>query len=155
MSNNTITDGIKALAIMQIRSLYPSQTIKIYDKPVKQGLKAPAFIVRIFHVHQERGMTYQAKRTYSFSVVYFPSTDDIDEECLNVLEVIQNNFKYLVDKFHVHELDGEIVDETLVMKFQVKVHLHDIIEAIKMQKLEGVDFDTRDNEQTEDDQTNG
>lgn len=143
----SVTDGIKTLAIMQVRSLYP--TMKVYDKPVKQGLKVPAFLVRIFNVHQERDMKYQVNRTYSFSMVYFPSTDDVDEECLNVLEVIQNNFKYLVDRFHVHEIEGEIVDETLVMKFQVNARLHDILEEVKMRTLEGVEFDTRDNEQSE------
>ncbi|MEK5487915.1 phage tail terminator family protein [Lysinibacillus sp. FSL M8-0355] len=151
MSN--VTEGIKTLAIMQIRSLYPS--MKIYDKPVKQGLKVPAFLVRIFNVHQERGMKYQANRTYSFSMVYFPSTDDIDEECLNVLEVVQNNFKYLADRFHVHEIDGEIVDETLVIKYQVKACLHDILEEVKMRTLEGVDFDTRDDKQNEHEEAAG
>lgn len=145
MSDVNVTEGIKTLAIRQIRFLYPS--IKVYDKPVKQGLKVPAFLVRIFNVHQERGMTHQANRTYSFSMVYFPATDDIDEECLNVLEVVQNNFKYLADRFHVHEIEGEIVDETLVMKYQVKARLHDILEEVKMRTLEGVDFDTRDNKQ--------
>lgn len=130
---------------MQIRTLFPSMIV--YDKPVKQGLKVPAFLVRIFNVHQDRGMKYQANRTYSFSMVYFPSTDDIDEECLNVLEVVQNNFKYLADRFHVHEIDGEIVDETLVIKYRVKARLHDILEEVKMRTLEGVDFDTRDNKQ--------
>jgi len=149
VSNVNVTEGIKTLAIMQIRSLYPSLSTYIYDKPVKQGLKVPAFLVRIFNVHQERGMKYQANRTYSFSMVYFPSTEDVDEECLNVLEVIQNNFKYLVGRFHVHEIEGEIVDETLVMKFQVKARLHDILEEVKMRTLEGVEFDTSDNEQTE------
>ncbi|WP_313150827.1 phage tail terminator family protein [Lysinibacillus capsici] len=143
MSN--VTEGIKTLAIMQIRTLFPSMIV--YDKPVKQGLKVPAFLVRIFNVHQDRGMKYQANRTYSFSMVYFPSTDDIDEECLNVLEVVQNNFKYLADRFHVHEIDGEIVDETLVIKYRVKARLHDILEEVKMRTLEGVDFDTRDNKQ--------
>jgi len=142
---SNVTEGIKTLAIMQIRTLFPSMIV--YDKPVKQGLKVPAFLVRIFNVHQDRGMKYQANRTYSFSMVYFPSTDDIDEECLNVLEVVQNNFKYLADRFHVHEIDGEIVDETLVIKYRVKARLHDILEEVKMRTLEGVDFDTRDNKQ--------
>jgi len=144
---NSFTEGIKTLAIMQIRSLYPS--MYVYDKPVKQGLKVPAFLVRIFHVHQERGLKYQANRTYSFSVVYFPFTDDVDEECLDVLESVQNNFKYLADRFHVHEISGEIVDETLVVNFQVKARLRDILDEVKMRTLEGVGFDTSDDKQTE------
>lgn len=144
---NSVTEGIKTLAIMQIRSLYPS--MYVYDKPVKQGLKVPAFLVRIFHVHQERGLKYQANRTYSFSVVYFPFTEDVDEECLDVLEIVQNNFKYLANRFHVHEISGEIVDETLVVNFQVKARLRDILDEVKMRTLEGVAFDTRGDKQTE------
>ena len=138
---------------MQIRTLFP--LMKVYDKSIKQGLKVPAFLIRIFNVHQERGMKYQANRTYSFSMVYFPSTDDIDEECLNVLEVVQNNFKYLADRFHVHEIDGGIVDETLVIKYQVKACLHDILEEVKMRTLEGVNFDTRVDKQNEHEEAAG
>ncbi|MEG0260589.1 MAG: hypothetical protein RR651_12020, partial [Lysinibacillus sp.] len=69
--------------------------------------------------------------------------DDVDEECLAVLEVVQNNFAYLADRFHVHELEGEVVDETLVITFQVKARLYDILEEVKMRTLEGVQVDSR------------
>ncbi|UED79203.1 hypothetical protein FH508_0017350 [Lysinibacillus sp. CD3-6] len=145
-----VTDSIKTLAIMQLRSLYPDNNqYQIYNKLVKQGITVPAFLVRIINVHQERGMKNQAIRTYSFSIVYFPSTDNIDDECLNVLEVIQNNFKYLADRFHVHEIGGEIVDETLEINFQVKARLYDIQEETRMKTLEGVEFDTNNDRQTE------
>lgn len=145
-----VTDSMKTLVIMQLRSLYPDNNqYQIYDKPVKQVLTLPAFLVRIMNVHQERGMKNQVIRTYSFSIVYLPSTDDIDDECLNVLEIIQNNFKYLADKFHVHEIGGEIVDETLVINFQVKARLYDIQEETRMKTLEGVGFDTNNDKQTE------
>lgn len=138
-----VTDRIKTLAIMQLRSLYPDNNqYQIYNKPVKQDLKLPAFLVRIINVHQERSMKNQAIRTYSFSIVYLPSTDEIDDECLNVLEVIQNNFKYLADRFHIHEIGGEIVNETLMINFQVKVRLYDSQEETKMKTLEGIGFDT-------------
>lgn len=138
-----VTDRIKTLAIMQLRSLYPDNNqYQIYNKPVKQDLKLPAFLVRIINVHQERSMKNQVIRTYSFSIVYLPSTDEIDDECLNVLEVIQNNFKYLADSFQIHEIEGEIVNETLMINFQVKARLYDSQEEAKMKTLEGVGFDT-------------
>jgi len=134
---------MKALAIAQIRALYPEP--KIYDAPVKQGLKLPAFLVRILKVHQVRGMTHQAERTFFFVITYFPYEDseDAEAECLNVLETIQNNFKYLQNQFHIHELEGEVVDENLVVTFQVAARVMDVLKLVQMKTLEGVDVGSK------------
>ena len=133
-----ITNGMKALAIRQLRELFPDNKYRIFDKPVKQGLKVPAFLVRIVKVGQARLIKRQAQRTFFFALSYFPETKEVDDECLEVLEIIQNNFSYLQKKFHIHEIEGEIVDEVLVITFHVNALVADVVEYTKMQVLEGV-----------------
>lgn len=130
---------LKSLIIRQIKEVFGN--VKVYDEPVRQGLVTPAFLVLIFNIHQLRGLARQVARTYSINVTYFPSLNDKRDECNNVLQVFQNEFQYISNKYHVNEIEGSVVDDVLVITFNVKSLLREVVEETKMQTLGGVTID--------------
>jgi hypothetical protein len=131
--------NLKSLIIQQIKQVYGN--LKVYDEPVKQGLVTPAFLVLIFNNNQTRLLAKQVERTYSINVTYFPLTEDRRGECDGVLETFQNEFIYIGNKYHVHELEGEVVDDVLVITFTIKALLREVVVETKMQSIGGVTID--------------
>lgn len=125
---------LKSLIIKQIKAVYGP--LKVYDEPVKQGLVTPAFLVLIADTNQTTGLN-ELHRNYMINVNYFPlSADEGRSECDSVLETFQNEFRYIGTKHHVHELGGVISDDVLVITFNVKLLLHEVVDGIKMETLE-------------------
>lgn len=131
-----MVNELKALIIRQIKEVYGN--VKVYDEPVRQGLKTPAFLVLFIHTQQQRRLATQTKRNYAINVTYFPETEDVRSECDQVLEQFQNEFTYVANKFHVHEIEGEISDGVLVITFNVKPLLRSVEDGTTMQELGGV-----------------
>ena len=131
--------NLKSLIIQQIKQVYGP--VKVYDEPVRQGLVTPAFLVLIFNNHQERQLASRVARSYSFNVNYFPTTKDIRTECDEVLEVFQTEFTRIADKYHVHEIEGAVSDDVLVITFTVKALLREVAGGTKMQTFGGVTID--------------
>ncbi|WP_342538330.1 DUF6838 family protein [Sporosarcina sp. FSL K6-1540] len=131
-----MVNNLKSLIIRQIKEV--SGNVKVYDEPVRQGLVTPAFLVLIFNNHQELQLAKSVKRTYSINVTYFPSTKDIRSECDDVFELFQTEFRYIADKHHVHEIEGVVSDDVLVITFTVQALLREVVDGTKMQTLGGV-----------------
>ena len=125
--------NLKSLIIQQIKSVYGP--LKVYDEPIKQGLVTPAFLVLIFNNHQKRQLAKRSKRTYSFNVTYFPETDDKRSECDAVFETFQNEFRYIDNQYHVHEVEGVVSDDVLVITFDIKTIVKEVGPETKMQTL--------------------
>lgn len=137
-----MVNNLKSLIITQLKEVYGP--LKVYDEEVKQGLVTPSFLVFFFNQHQERKLCKSAERTYSVNVTYFPETQDIRYECDEVLETFQTEFRYIADKYHVHEIEAALSDNVLVITFNVKVLLREVAEGTKMQDLGGVTVDKKD-----------
>ena len=88
----------------------------IYTDKVEQGLTEPCFLIRCLNPTKNRHLGLRYKRTNQFSVQYFPSTAEPNEECVSVLERL---FECLEDVIlsgtpvHGTELHGEITDGIL------------------------------------------
>ncbi|MCJ8008903.1 DUF6838 family protein [Lederbergia wuyishanensis] len=128
--------NLKSLIIDQIRTVFGN--VKVYDEPVKQGLMTPAFQLLIFNSHGQRALGNQESRTISFNVNYYPESEDIRNECDGILETFQNEFKYIANKYHVHEIEGSVSDDVLVITFSVNALLTEKVEGTKMKELGGV-----------------
>ena len=137
-----MANNLKSLIIKQIKAVYGP--LKVYDEPVKQGLKTPAFLVLFFNRKQQRLLRGSVERIYSVNVTYFPSTENKQNECDEVLEQFENEFQYIADKFHVHSLEGSVSDDVLVITFEVRALLRVVVERTKMQYLGGVSVDKKD-----------
>ena len=127
---------IKTLIIQQIKEVFGN--VKVYDEKVKQGLQTPAFLVRMIQSEQERKVKGQVWRTYSWNVVYFPQSMEVDAECDNVFETFQTEFQYIANKYHVHRLEGTKQDDVLVITFDVSARLQEVTDETTMQTLGGV-----------------
>ncbi|KFZ41897.1 hypothetical protein CS060_04250 [Anoxybacillus flavithermus] len=127
---------IKTLIIQQMKEVFGN--VKVYDEKVKQGLQTPAFLVRMIQSEQERKIKGQVWRTYSWNVVYFPQSTEVDSECDDVFETFQTEFQYIANKYHVHRLEGTKQDDVLVITFDVSARLQEVMDETKMQTLGGV-----------------
>ena len=131
-----MVDEIKSLVIKQLKTVFPTVS-KVYDEPVQQGLKTPAFLVLVINNHQERKLNRNMVREYTFSIVYFPLNErEYNAECDSVNEIFNTHFRYLANRFHVFNVDGVKEDRTLILTFSIKASLVEVLEEIKMQKLE-------------------
>ncbi|MGM7683543.1 phage tail terminator family protein [Cytobacillus sp. Hm23] len=126
---------LKSLIIQQIKQVY--NNVKVYDEPIKQGLKTPAFLVLIIHDHHEKQLYNNSKWEYTINVTYFPEDDQsYNTECDEVSETFKLSFRYIGNQFHVNKLDMQKQDGTLVITFNVKTLVKEITEETKMQTLQ-------------------
>lgn len=130
--------NLKSLIIRQIKEVFGN--VKVYDEPIRQGLVTPAFLVLIFDSLQNRQLRSTVSRTYSINVTYFPSTEDKRNECDEVLEMFQTEF-IRIGKHHVHNIEGTVSDDVLVITFNVNALLREVVEGTKMYELGGVTID--------------
>lgn len=129
--------NLKALIIQQIKSVYGTGTV-VYDEPIRQGLKTPSFLLLIADTNQTTGLN-EINREYVVNVNYFPlSIDERRSECEGVLETFLNEFRYIGTKHHAHSIEGIVSDDVLVITFNVKVMLKDVVVGTKMNTLGGV-----------------
>lgn len=127
---------LKTLIIQQIKQVFGVE-ITVYDEPVRQGLKTPAFLVLIINDSQERKLGAMSQRDYAVNVTYYPSdTRNVHSECDKVSQTFKDEFRYIGNKFHVHKLNAEKVDGTLVLTFNVRMLVKEIFDETKMQTLQ-------------------
>ncbi|MBG9657822.1 DUF6838 family protein [Cytobacillus firmus] len=127
---------LKTLIIHQIKQVF-GEEITVYDEPVRQGLKTPAFLVLIIHDTQERKLGPMSQLEYAVNVTYFPSDKrNVYSECDKVSQTFKEEFRYIGNKFHVHKMDAEKEDGTLVLTFNVRMLVKEIFDETKMQTLQ-------------------
>ncbi|RKD22550.1 hypothetical protein BEP19_09825 [Ammoniphilus oxalaticus] len=127
--------NLKTLIIQQIRQVYDG--ITVYDEPIRQGLRTPAFLVLIISDTQERKLWRLSQWDYLISVTYFPEDEhNAYTECDIVSETFKENFRYIGNQFHVNRLESVKHDGTLVITFSVRKLVREVEEGIKMQRLQ-------------------
>lgn len=136
-----MVNNLKSLIVQQIKQVYGN--VKVYDEPIRQGLITPAFLVLIFNNMQEKLLGKQVARTYSINVTYFPQTEDRRSECDLVLETFQTEFQRIADVYHTREIEGQMVDDVLVITFTIKALLREVVIETAMQSLGGVTVDQK------------
>lgn len=131
-----MVDELKSLVIKQIKTVFP--TVKrIYDEPVRQGLIVPAFLVLIIIDRQEKKLGRRMDQEFFFAVTYFPSDERVFyTEADQISFEFKTNFRYIANRFHVHEIESNKEDNTLIITFKVRATLEEILEEVKMQTLE-------------------
>lgn len=128
-----VTD-LKTLIIQQIKSVFGP--LKVYDEPVKQGLRTPAFLVLVINDTQERQLGDRAKWDYALSVTYFPSDpQSVYSECDAVYEKFKQHFRYIGTEYYVNKLEAEKSDGSLVITFNVKMLVREIFPETLMKTL--------------------
>ncbi|UAW07804.1 hypothetical protein PVJ1_00070 [Psychrobacillus phage PVJ1] len=131
-----LVDELKSLVIKQIKTVFPTVT-RIYDEPVRQGLIVPAFLVLIINDRQEKKLGRRMDQELFFAVTYFPSDERVFyTEADQVSFTFKTNFRYIANRFHVHEIEAVKEDNTLIITFKVKATLEEILEEVKMRTLE-------------------
>lgn len=120
----------------QLNRLFPEMTI--YDEAVPQNFKTPSFyIYQDRTVHKEQLMN-NAIRTTSLGIVFSPDdSQSVNEQCRNVESIILREFRYLQDiKLNVFDLETQITDSILSIRFKVRYRTKLAIHEIKMSDID-------------------
>ncbi|MHA6258353.1 phage tail terminator family protein [Sporosarcina sp. CAU 1771] len=135
-------NNLKSLMIARIRNVFGE--LKVYDEPVQQGLVTPSFQMLLVDTTQNTGLN-MVERTYTVNINYFPlSIDERRTECDGVLETFQTNFRMIGNKHHVHNIEGSMNDDVLVITFNIRALLKEVNTGDKMNTLGGVTIETKD-----------
>lgn len=111
MTIKELIDAIAEALFQEFGSGY-----EIYTDKVEQGLTEPCFKIRCLNPTKNRHLGLRYRRTNQFSIQYFPSTAEVQEECASVLERL---FECLEDVIlsgrpvHGTDLQGEVTDGIL------------------------------------------
>lgn len=125
---------LKDLIIQQLKQVFGG--IKVYDEPIRQGLKVPAFLVLIVNDSQERKLWNLSEWQFLVNVTYFPEDErNVYTETDKVSQTFKENFRYIANQYHVNRLEAEKHDGTLVITFSLKKIVREIEVGTKMQKL--------------------
>lgn len=128
-------DNLKTLIIQQLKQGFGG--ITVYDEPIRQGLKTPAFLVLIISDSQERKSKNTSAWEFTVNITYFPSdARNSYSECDVVSQTFKENFRYIGNQFHVNKLEAVKHDGTLVITFNVKKLIREIYDEVKMQTLQ-------------------
>lgn len=120
----------------QLNRLFPEMTI--YDEAVPQNFKTPSFyIYQDRTVHKEQLMN-NAIRTTSLGIMFSPDdSQSVNEQCRNVESIILREFRYLQDiKLNVFDLETQITDGILSIRFKVRYRTKLAIHEIKMSSID-------------------
>lgn len=128
-------DNLKTLLIQQLLQVY-GPTLTVYDEPIRQGLKTPAFLVLIINDSAARKLHRVSEWEYLINVTYFPSDDLVFyTEADQVFQKFKEEFRYIGNQFHVNKLDGAKQDGALAITFTVKKLVREIVQESKMNNL--------------------
>ena len=111
---NTVIDGI-SLAI----NAEFGDTYKIHTESVEQGLTAPCFVIFCINpkISKLIGVNHY-RRTNSFVVHYFPSSDEKRRECMDVLDRLYNCLELISptveDKYMGIDMKGQMNDSDVL-----------------------------------------
>lgn len=128
-----VTD-LKALIIQQLKQVFGE--ITVYDEPIRQGLKTPAFLVLIVNDSQERKLWNLSEWQFLVNITYFPADErNAYTENDKVSQTFKENFRYIGNQFHVNRLEADKHDGTLAITFSVRKLIREIEVETKMQQL--------------------
>lgn len=128
-----VTD-LKALIIQQLKQVFGE--IAVYDEPIRQGLKTPAFLVLIVNDSQERKLWNLSEWQFLVNITYFPADErNAYTENDKVSQTFKENFRYIGNQFHVNRLEADKHEGTLLITFSVRKLVREIEVETKMQQL--------------------
>lgn len=110
-----------SLLIKQLKDTFPDSAV--YDEPVQQGLKMPAFIISKQHSSHKRKMHKYLELTVNYIVTYIPKDDTAMEDIWAVESRLYADpaWRYLGGKLHLSDLSTEINNVQKVLKITFKV----------------------------------
>jgi len=111
MTIKELIDAIAEALFQEFKSGY-----EIYTEKVDQGLKEPCFLIRCLNPTKNIHLGSVYKRTNLFTIQYFPSTLEANEECASVLERLFECLEYVTvsnKKVRGTDLHGEVTNGVL------------------------------------------
>lgn len=137
--------------IAKLNTFFPSPAYRRYGEEIAQGFQAPCFFIKLFPVEQTQVMGKRYTRHHLFNIHYFPSTEDANEEIHDMAEQLYEILEYIAPAStptRGTKMKHEIHDSVLHFWVEYNFDVYKPVEEIKMQTLEGVDFDTRTDNET-------
>lgn len=120
---NEIIDAISLAIDTEFNGDTSPAPYEIYTQLVEQGMNKPCFSIVLLNPHIEHFRGKRYLRTNQFCIHYFPESEDIQTECFDVQERLEDCLEYI--NHHDGEFDedggliagtemhGEIVDGVL------------------------------------------
>ena len=148
ISVNTIRKAV----ISKLSSQFPFPEYRIYGEEIAQGFQAPCFFVKLFPVEQTQEIGKRYFRKHLFNIHYFHASDYANDEMHEMAEKLYELMEYVDVGTLIrgtkmkHEIHNGVLHFFVEYNFHVQKH----VDEIKMRTLEVIEFDTRDNRQSDD-----
>lgn len=111
--------------------------IKIYDEEIKQGLKTPAFFVKVLKISHDHLIDKRYKRYHSFDIHYFVSDSyKRNYEVNNIAELLYRNMELLqFQDFYIrgHNMSHEYFEG--ILHFFIDYDLHLFSKDLSIKKM--------------------
>lgn len=88
----------------------------IYSENVEQGLKEPCFFILLLTSNQRQIVRKRYFREHPFDIHYYPSTNDKNQEFLDVVDKLNDALEYITmdnNLIRGTKMNHEIVDDVL------------------------------------------
>lgn len=108
---NKIIDGIVQALIAEFGEGY-----EVYTENVEQGLQEPCFIIKCVAPSIKQALNRRYKLNDIFCIHFFPSSEDVQNECLDVQMRLYECLEYIYhenDLIRGNQMHGEIIDGVL------------------------------------------
>lgn len=105
--------------IAAIRTAY-DEAFTIYTEPTEQELTKPCFLILCSKSTEEHKAGTRREKSFTFTVHYYPESDESTRECQNVMEKLYRLLKIIstdAGKLRGKNLKSEIADG--ILKFEV------------------------------------
>lgn len=144
---------VRKAVISKISAYFPYPEYRIYGEEIAQGFQAPCFFIKLFPVDQTKIIGRRYSRQHLFDIHYFPASDYMNDEMHDMAEKLYEILEYISDPpIRGTKMKHEVHHDVLHFFAEYNFDVYKPKEEIKMQTLEGVDFDTRTRD--EDNETN-
>lgn len=144
----TSFNTVRKAVISKLSTHFPHPDYRIYGEEIAQGFQEPCFFIKLFPVEQTQILGRRYARQHLFDIHYFPASDYINDEMHDMAEQLYEILEYISDPpIRGTKMKHEVHQDVLHFFVEYNFDVYKPIEEIKMQTLEGVNFDTRDNKQ--------
>lgn len=138
---NKIIDGIVEAINIEFGDDY-----EIYTESIEQGLTEPCFSVLILNPTDDLFLGDRYMKTNQFMIQYFPSTNDKNKECNEVLERLYSCLEVIYvgdDLTRGANMSGKVVDEVLNFEINYDMFVYKHVESKEKMEILDVDSEIR------------
>lgn len=132
-----LIDGISVAIDAEFNS--ESDKYEIYTQLVEQGMEKPCFSIVLLKPSIEQVVGKRYFRRQPFCIYYFPETEDVQTECYEVQERLEDILELITadgDLVRGTEMNGEIVDGVLAFLVNYNFYvMKDVEQADAMETL--------------------